>query len=129
MPESVKRRGSSGPTIGATERSVASWRSLSSTAMGGGYAASAVASVATRAVGWRVSWRHVTRTTLHASVGLRFAEASIADELEEPPLGLRPTQLRLGPYRLLQCCRSSVPGITAELLIEGKAVTRRRTRA
>src|SRR5215210_4670474 len=33
MPESVKRRGSSGPTIGATERSVASWRSLSSTAM------------------------------------------------------------------------------------------------
>src|SRR4051794_19715906 len=37
MPESVKRRGSSGPTIGATERSVASWRSLSSTAMVGGY--------------------------------------------------------------------------------------------
>src|SRR5215210_8384181 len=33
MPESVKRRGSSGPTIGATDRSVASWRSLSSTAM------------------------------------------------------------------------------------------------
>src|SRR5215210_3366781 len=33
MPESVKRRGSSGPTIGATERSLASWRSLSSTAM------------------------------------------------------------------------------------------------
>ena len=30
----VNRRGSSGPTIGATERSVASWRSLSSTAMG-----------------------------------------------------------------------------------------------
>src|SRR4051794_27402718 len=27
MPESVKRRGSSGPTIGATERSCWSWRS------------------------------------------------------------------------------------------------------
>src|SRR5215213_4435305 len=34
MPESVKRRGSSGPTIGATERSV---ESLSSMAMAGGY--------------------------------------------------------------------------------------------
>src|SRR3954468_17010626 len=33
MPLSVKRRGSSGPTIGATERSLASSRSLSSTAM------------------------------------------------------------------------------------------------
>src|SRR3954447_12633504 len=37
MPESVKRRGSSGPTTGATDRSVAV--SLSSTAMEAGYAA------------------------------------------------------------------------------------------
>src|SRR3954451_7570525 len=33
MPLSVNRRGSSGPTTGATERSLASSRSLSSTAM------------------------------------------------------------------------------------------------
>ncbi len=52
-------------------------------------------------------------------VGLRGGQLSSADQLQRAALRFGSGECRVGPDRFSQCSGSSVPWVTAELLIEG----------
>jgi hypothetical protein len=62
---------------------------------------------------------HVDLVAADASVGLRWREAGLADQLEQSALGFGTGEGRFLAEGSSQGCCASVVGVTAELLNEG----------